>query len=145
MVGDILCAVALLTGHHLFLFNRSSRPEQIVATSSEPLEFSPEYKILHNLVHYPKTRVPGYVNQLIEQCHIAMAIHEGDPAHGVGRVNPTLLLSLMELAQCLEPSKHKKLVQFLSELQTRTVTHPVTGEVLRSQGNAFFTDLLALG
>ncbi|PLB47571.1 hypothetical protein P170DRAFT_409749 [Aspergillus steynii IBT 23096] len=111
----------------------------------DPIESSEEYKILHTLVHYPEARVAGYVNQLIDQCHMAMAIHAPRLEHGVGCVDANLFLALTELVQVLDPSKHDKLVQFVHELEKRTVLHPDTGKVLEFQGSAFFTDLPGLG
>ncbi|KAI9035925.1 DUF3632 domain-containing protein [Aspergillus affinis] len=115
------------------------------ASFIKTIESSEEFKILDKFVHYPEARVEGYVNQIIDQCNIAMIIDDKYPEEGVANVDTNLCWALLELAQRLPPSKQTKLVQMLAELQTRTVMHPVTGQPLTYQGDVLFTDLPASG
>ncbi|OJJ85631.1 DUF3632 domain-containing protein [Aspergillus glaucus CBS 516.65] len=57
----------------------------------------------------------------------------------LGNVDYYLSLALMEHVQNLEPSKQKRLVEFICGLQKRTATDPSTGEPLRNAFVAQFT------
>lgn len=123
--------------------SRNSSPAP--PTFIQRLESYEEFRILHNLVHYPEARVEGYVNQIIDECRVAMTIFDRNPEKGAAVVDSALFQSLMELVQRLDPPKHEKLVQLVSELQTRVLRHPDTGEVLMLQDETFFGGLPALG
>ncbi|ORY61460.1 uncharacterized protein BCR38DRAFT_467420 [Pseudomassariella vexata] len=106
---------------------------------------SEEFKLLDKLANQADATPEGAVQQVADMAMAAHATHSDDVHRGAGFVDYNVSLALLELVQRLEPAKHCKLVDFVSDLQKQTGTDPSTGESLKIQGETLFTDLPSLG
>lgn len=84
-----------------------------------------------------------------EVVNMTMSIfHAAGKGHdwlGLGDSDYRISLSVVELAERLEPSKQIKLVEFMTHLHKQVAIDPSTNEVLRSQGSAFWADMPTFG
>ncbi|ODM15977.1 hypothetical protein SI65_08411 [Aspergillus cristatus] len=91
------------------------------------MENSKQYQILNNVVTNPNASVDNALNQVSDLTISALA-PSYDENLSPGNVDYIISFTLLMLVQRLEPTKHRKLVQFLYGLQKRTVTDPATGQ-----------------
>ncbi|KAJ5262030.1 hypothetical protein N7497_004496 [Penicillium chrysogenum] len=108
------------------------------------IENSVEYKSLDKVVKEAVT-VQDAVQDLVNMTMSALSIHGLDKQGGIGLPDYNVSLAVMELAQRLEPSKHAKLVEFISHLQKQVAIDPSTNKPLRVQGNTLWTDMPSFG
>lgn len=104
-----------------------------------------QYKIIKDLVHNPDATVDNALQQIVDLILTAHATPNEEEYFTPGNVDYYTSLGLMNLVQDLEPTKHRKLVEFLYGLQKRTARDPSSGEPFRTQGNIFWTDLPSCG
>ncbi|CRG89757.1 Methionine--tRNA ligase, mitochondrial [Talaromyces islandicus] len=78
---------------------------------------------------------------------LTLAGHAARPNSMGGAANPDyrVSLSVLELAQRLEPGQHRQLVKFMSRFQKETARDPATNEPLTAQGHILWTDLPSFG
>lgn len=76
---------------------------------------------------------------------IFYAAGKGHDWLGLGDSDYRISLSVVQLAERLEPSKQTKLVEFMTHLHKQVAVDPSTNEVLRSQGSAFWADMPTFG
>ncbi|CAP80280.1 hypothetical protein E8E15_007548 [Penicillium rubens] len=105
---------------------------------------SAEYKLLDKVVKEAVT-VQDAARDLVNMTMSALSIHGPRKQGGIGLPDYNVSLAVMELAQRLEPSKHTKLVEFISHLQKQVAIDPSTNEPLRVQGNTLWTDMPSFG
>ncbi|ETS77090.1 hypothetical protein PFICI_10964 [Pestalotiopsis fici W106-1] len=103
-----------------------------------------EFKLLHDLVTKDEATARDAVQQVDKMAIAATA------ARGTGRgvaslVDYNVSLSVLELAQQLEPTKQTKLVEFMSLLQQNEQKNPATGETLLVDSGRLFQDLPSFG
>lgn len=108
------------------------------------IENSVEFKFLDKVVKEEVTASYA-VQDLINMTMSALSIHGPNKQGGVGLPDYNVSLAVMELAQRLDPSKHTKLVEFISHLQKQVAVDPSTNEPLRVQGDTLWTDMPSFG
>ncbi|RHZ68722.1 hypothetical protein CDV55_105436 [Aspergillus turcosus] len=108
------------------------------------IENSVEFKLLDKVVKEEVT-VQDAVQEVINMTMTALSIHGPNKQGGIGLPDYNISLAVMELAQRLEPSKHIKLVEFVSHLQKQVAIDPSTNEPLRVQGDTLWTDMPSFG
>lgn len=108
------------------------------------IENSVEFKFLDKVVNEEVTAQDA-VQDLIGMTMSALSIHGPNKHGGIGLPDYNVSLTVMELAQRLEPSQHTKLVEFISHLQKQVAVDPSTNEPLRVQGDILWTDMPSLG
>ncbi|KXG51331.1 Protein of unknown function DUF3632 [Penicillium griseofulvum] len=108
------------------------------------IENSVEFKLLDKVVKEEVT-VQDAVQEIINMTMSALSIHGPNKQGGVGLPDYNVSLAVMELTQCLEPSKHTKLVEFILHLQKEVAVNPSTNEPLRVQGDTLWTDMPSFG
>ncbi|CAI7563871.1 unnamed protein product [Penicillium pancosmium] len=108
------------------------------------VESSVEFKFLDKVVKEEFTAQDA-VQDLINMTMSALSIHGSNKQGGIGLPDYNVSLAVMELAQRLEPSKHTKLVEFISHLQKQVAVDPSTNEPLRVQGDTLWTDMPSFG
>ena len=113
------------------------------------IENSVEFKFLDKVVKEEVTAQDA-VQDLINMTMSALSINGpnklgGLGQGGIGHPDYNVSLAVMELAQRLEPSKHTKLVEFISHLQKQVAIDPSSNEPLRVQGDTLWTDMPSFG
>ncbi|GAD97534.1 hypothetical protein AN9206.2 [Paecilomyces variotii No. 5] len=108
------------------------------------LESSDEFKVLDRVANHDAT-VDEALQKVVDMTVVATTVHGPNSLKGAGLVDYNVALAILELSQRLEPAKHGKLVEFISKLQKRTATDPLTGEPQKIQGDTLWTDLPSLG
>ncbi|GAQ10113.1 hypothetical protein ALT_7434 [Aspergillus lentulus] len=108
------------------------------------IENSVEFKLLDKVIKEELTAQDA-VQEVINMTMTALSIHGPTKQGGIGLPDYNISLAAMELAQRLEPSKHTKLVEFVSHLQKQIVVDPSTNEPLTVQGDILWTDMPSLG
>jgi hypothetical protein len=108
------------------------------------IENSVEFKLLDKVVTEEVT-VQDAVQEVINMTMTALSIHGPNKQGGIGLPDYNVSLAVMELAQRLEPSKHSKLVEFVSYLQKQVAVDPSTNEPLRVQGDILWADMPSFG
>jgi hypothetical protein len=108
------------------------------------IENSVEFKFLDKVVKEEITAQDA-VQDLINITMSALSIHGPNKQGGIGLPDYNVSLTVIELAQRLEPSKHTKLVEFISHLQKKVAVDPSTNEPLRVQGDTLWTDMPSFG
>jgi hypothetical protein len=108
------------------------------------IENSVEFKLLDKVVKAEVT-VQDAVQVLINMTMNALFIHGPNKQGGIGLPDYNVSLAVMELAQRLEPSKHIKLVEFISHLQKQVAIDPSTNEPLRVQCDTLWTNMPSFG
>lgn len=109
------------------------------------IENSDEFKLLDKLVNQADASLEDAIQDVVNLSTIENPENPTDPHHGFSYVDYKVSLGLIELSQRLEPAKHRRLVEFVAELQTLTVIDPSTGEPFKTQGSTIWTDLPSLG
>ncbi|PKX89052.1 DUF3632 domain-containing protein [Aspergillus novofumigatus IBT 16806] len=108
------------------------------------IENSVEFKLLDKVVKEEVTPQDA-VQEVINMTMTALSIHGPSKQGGIGLPDYNVSLGVMELAQRLEPSKHTKLVEFVSHLQKQIAVDPSTNEPLSVQGDILWTDMPSFG
>ncbi|GIK07663.1 hypothetical protein Aspvir_003329 [Aspergillus viridinutans] len=108
------------------------------------IENSVEFKLLDKVVKEEVTAQDA-VQEVINMTMSALSIHGPTKQGGIGLPDYNVSLAVMELAQRLEPSKHSKLVEFVSHLRKQVAVDPSTNEPLRVQGDTLWTDMPSFG
>ncbi|KAL4888819.1 hypothetical protein BDV59DRAFT_210937 [Aspergillus ambiguus] len=108
------------------------------------IENSVEFKLLDEIVR-GETTVQDAVQNIINLTMSALSVHGPAKQGGIGLPDYNVSLAVMELAQRLEPSKHTKLVEFISHLQNQIAVDPSTNEPLKVQGDTLWTDMPSFG
>jgi hypothetical protein len=108
------------------------------------IENSVEFKLLDKVIKDEVTAQDA-VQEVINMTMTALSIHGPNKQGGIGLPDYNISLAVMELAQRLEPSKHTKLVEFVSHLQKQTAVDPSTNEPLTVQGDILWTDMPSFG
>ncbi|KAJ5822845.1 hypothetical protein N7447_005185 [Penicillium robsamsonii] len=108
------------------------------------IENSVEFKFLDKVVKEDVTPQDA-VQETINMTMNALSIHGPDKHNGVGLPDYNISLAVMELAQRLEPSKHTKLVEFISHLQKQVAVDPSTNKPLRVQDDILWTGMPSFG
>ncbi|KAL1861254.1 hypothetical protein Plec18170_001769 [Paecilomyces lecythidis] len=108
------------------------------------LESSEEFKVLDRVASDNAT-VDEALQKVIDMTAVATTVHGPNSLKGAGLVDYNVALAVLELSQRLEPTKHGKLVEFISKLQKQTATDPLTGEPQKIQGDTLWTDLPSFG
>ncbi|GFG03318.1 hypothetical protein IFM5058_01369 [Aspergillus udagawae] len=108
------------------------------------IENSAEFKLLDRVVKEEAT-VQDAVQEVINMTMTALSIHGPNKQGGIGLPDYNVSLAVMELAQRLKPSKHSKLVEFVSYLQKQVAVDPSTNEPLRVQGDILWADMPSFG
>ena len=106
---------------------------------------SKEYKILDRLANEADAPVGDAVQQIVDMTMSALPKHQPATRGGPGDIDYNVSLALLELGQTLDPSRHGKLVEFLSELQKKTAVDPSTGKPVDIQGDVLWTGLPSFG
>jgi hypothetical protein len=108
------------------------------------IENSVEFKLVDRVIKEEVT-VQDAVQEIINMTMTALSIHGPKKQGGIGLADYNVSLAVMELAQRLEPSKHSKLVEFISHLQKQVAVDPSTNEPLKVQGDTLWTDMPSFG
>ncbi|RHZ53565.1 DUF3632 domain-containing protein [Aspergillus thermomutatus] len=108
------------------------------------IENSVEFKLLDRVVKEEVT-VEDAVQEVINMTMTALSIHGPDKQGGIGLPDYNVSLAVMELTQRLKPSKHSKLVEFVSHLQKQVAVDPSTDKPLKVQGDTLWTDMPSFG
>lgn len=108
------------------------------------IENSDEFKLLDRVIK-EEVAVQDAVKEIIDKTMSALSIHGPDDMDGIGLPDYNISLAAMELAQRLDPSKHTKLVEFISYLQKQVATDPSTNLPLKVQGDILWTDMPSFG
>ncbi|KAJ5123972.1 uncharacterized protein N7515_007797 [Penicillium bovifimosum] len=108
------------------------------------IENSVEFKSLDKVVKEELTAQDA-VQTIIDMTMSALSTHGPNKQGGIGLPDYNVSLAVMELAQRLEPSKHTRLVEFISHLQKQTAVDPSTNEPLKVQGDILWTDMPSFG
>ncbi|CBF82326.1 hypothetical protein AN9206.2 [Aspergillus nidulans FGSC A4] len=108
------------------------------------IENSVEFKLVDRVIKEEVT-VQDAVQEIISMTMTALSIHGPKKQGGIGLADYNVSLAVMELAQRLEPSKHTKLVGFISHLQKQVAVDPSTNEPLKVQGDTLWTDMPSFG
>ncbi|KAI1121082.1 hypothetical protein F5Y10DRAFT_109430 [Nemania abortiva] len=103
-----------------------------------------EFKLLQDLVTKEEATPRGAVQQVVNLASAATA-SRGTERGAAGLVDYHVSLSVIELAQQLDHSKHTKLVEFMSLLQKHKHTDPSTGEQVHTNRARLFQDLPSFG
>jgi hypothetical protein len=103
-----------------------------------------EYKVIELVVQNNATADVA-VQRIKEMTMAALAAHGPTARDGVGLVDYNVSLSVVELAQRLEPGQHGTLVEFMSKLQKETAMDPATGEPLEFDKDILWTGLPSFG
>ena len=148
----LLLRVKVFTFHTLYLapsvYPRTPFFDYLHTTGKEnfirQIKNSAEYKLLDKVVKEAVT-VQDAARDLVNMTMSALSIHGPRKQGGIGLPDYNVSLAVMELAQRLEPSKHTKLVEFISHLQKQVAIDPSTNEPLRVQGNTLWTDMPSFG
>lgn len=108
------------------------------------LENSQEFILLNKLAH-EATTIEDVIQHLVDETMTALAVHGPTKHNGVGLPDYNVSSALMELVQRLEPAKHKKLVEFVFQLQKQVAIDPSTNEPLKTDNATLWTDLPSFG
>ncbi|KAF3018912.1 hypothetical protein E8E14_010368 [Neopestalotiopsis sp. 37M] len=103
-----------------------------------------EFKLLHELVTKDEATARDAVQHALGLASAATAAR-GIGRNAAGLVDYHVSVSVLELAQRLDPTKHSKLVELMSALQKHDHTDPSTGKPLEMDGSRLFQDLPSFG
>lgn len=103
-----------------------------------------EYTIINQVVQNDIT-VDNAVQRLRDMTMAALDTHGPNARGGVGLVDYNTSLSVMELAQRLQPGQHGQLAGFMSRLQKEIAIDPTTGEPLKCDNDILWTGLPSYG
>jgi hypothetical protein len=99
----------------------------------ESIRNSQHFKMLNDFVNNPNTTINNAIDQIVNETIAAHTDPDKENFFTPGNIDYHLSLALMELVQLLEPSKHRKLVEFVCGLQKQVARDPSTGEPISLQ------------
>jgi hypothetical protein len=108
------------------------------------IENSVEFDFLDKVVKEEVT-VQDAIQKVINMTMSALSIHGPKEQGGIGLPDYSVSLAIMELVQRLEPSRHTKLVEFITHLQKQVAADSATNKPLKAQRDTLWTEMPSFG